>query len=185
MSHKKLFETFGNQFKSFGKELGFIEWFDNIQDYDAAIYLLREQAMVLNVEYPDSTISVQIIRLEEGKIPTNGYSVGSDGRRIRIGIDEIYDIDVPIYPGDPDTIEALQDTLNRYIEVVQNNPGVLYDFLAHIEENTTVQKTKEQMRKLIAKSLSITERDYQAGRIGCDHYERICASLRADLEKWK
>lgn len=39
MSHKKLFETFGNQFKSFGKELGFIEWFDNIQDYDAAIIM--------------------------------------------------------------------------------------------------------------------------------------------------
>ena len=185
MSYKKLFECMCNQFKAFGKELGFVEWLDDIQDYYAAIYLRKDHAMVLTIEYPDSAISMQIVRLEDGNIPKNGHMVGTDGRRIRIGIDEIYDIDVPIYPGDPDTIEALQDTLNRYIEVVQNNPDVLHDFLAHIEENTTVQKTKEQMRKLIAKSLSITERDYQAGRIGCDHYEWICASLRADLEKWK
>ena len=60
MSHKKLFETFGNQFKSFGKELGFIEWFDNIQDYDAAIYLLREQAMVPLLIIPILWIAVAI-----------------------------------------------------------------------------------------------------------------------------
>ena len=96
----------------------------------------------------------------------------------RVGVDEIYDIDYPIYPGDPYSIEALQYTLNRYIEIVRNNPDVLYDFVAHIEENTTVQRTKEQMRKTIVKQLSVTERDYQAGRIDRDF-------LRSNLEKWK
>ena len=185
MSYKKLFECMCNQFKAFGKELGFVEWLDDIQDYYAAIYLRKDHAMVLTIEHPDSAISMQIVRLEDGNIPKNGHMVGTDGRRIRIGVDEIYDIDYPIYPGDPYSIEALQYTLNRYIEIVRNNPDVLYDFVAHIEENTTVQRTKEQMRKTIVKQLGVTERDYQAGRIDRDFYEWTCDSLRSNLEKWK
>ena len=184
MSNKKIFEDIFAKFKAFGKELGFVEWFDDIHDYYASSYIRKEHALELSVEYPDASISMDVIRLENNQIPENGYSVGADGRRIRIGIDEIYDDDRPDYPGDPYSVEALYFSLEQEIAIIRNNPKLLFDFMANIEENTTVQKTKEQMRKLIQKRLDETERDYRSGKLDRDFYEEICKQLQSDLTFW-
>jgi hypothetical protein len=166
--------------EAFGKELGFDTCLVHSDRGYAEVYLCKGHALLFTFDWRDFFLDVDIFRTEKGQDPriTGKRFLDQSGRRYRIPIDEAYPAEYPFRTGDDcHSEEALTFTLNYYLDLIRQNPDILFDWMDNIEKHTTAERTKEARREGLMKRIETNRQDLLDGRIDQDTYDLFYEKL--------
>lgn len=171
--------------EAFGKELGFDTCLVHSDRGFANVYLCKGHALLFTFDWRDCFLYVDIFRTEKGQDPriTGEHFLDQSGRRNRIPIAEAYPAEYPFRTGDDvHSEEALTFTLNYYLDLIRQNPDILFEWMDNIEKHTTAERTKEAHREGLMRNVEYIKRDYQEGRIDKSTYDLFYDDLMWRLQ---
>lgn len=134
-----LFFTFANRY-------GYQRYSVDTDPLYAVFYAIGKHALEVNIDMRDFYLDMYVVKTVDGKIPRHTYD-SKTKRSLRFPIGYIYNTSYQPEPDVMRTKDILINTLNTIISLIDANPKILLQYIENIEENMSIEATKDLKRR--------------------------------------
>lgn len=170
------------RFYQFAGSIGYVQKQQIGERMFTQLYAIGNHAISLEIDWRDYYLDLFVIRMTDGVLPKSG-ALTQDGCLCRIPVRNIYHVEPADYPGeDRRSSEALLYRLEALIAIVQENVGILEEFIENIHIYTSKEATKRYFRSAFERRLALMDEEYALGKMDEKTYAVLRRSLVLQLE---